>query len=297
MARVLRHWQPVVNVQSVPFAMRVLQCPLLVAMSTDEMTLIVGSRDERNQGRILLVTLRPESGGGWVVGRCAVLLDAQGVPGGCVGVMPGGVTWFGDTPVLLGNAYFMEEGVLLSELFHVNLTDVLEGHSPVVSLIEDSERHGFRAVPRVLTLWGNRFLSFSAGTPNPSGGFPHAYGLRIVEVADDLSAVGASWDLLGCGSEAKAVVTLASDPAEDGRGWFCHRHIQGGGYQLGRCLLNDDGRATDVWWHANGELGTTPSTLEMLSYPEVLPDGRLIACAGVFGDQGLVMIELAGLEW
>lgn len=286
-----------VSTSDIPHANRVLQCPLLIHSELAGLTLIVGSRDENNQSRMLLVELRAGRSHEWSVAMSKVILRATDIASDCVGVMPGDLAGISDQIILLGNAYFRApDGHLQSVLFALDLDDVMSGRPQNAWRILKRSETSFQPSPGFAHIGDRSYVVHAPTYPDPGGGFPTAYSFEIQRVDDALLAQDAGRPLLGQGTDALAMAKFAQDPQHASRVWFSHRPV-GGGYQLGRCLLDESGRATNVWWEHNGGLGPTPAGIEMLSYPEPLGDERLIASAGRFGDQGLVVIDVGRLSW
>ena len=295
MSRSTIAWEPLVEVESVPLANRLLQCAVLVSISPGTLHLIVGSRDQTNRGRILSLKLSRSVRGQWSVAHSSELMSADDVPGVCLGVVPGDFVTIHGRPVLFGNAYFNYAGRFCARLFSIHLEGDSESIGSMVSM--HSAVDGFRVTPAVASGPGGLHLIFSEGRPNSAGGYPAEYNLRVVPFRPSRASCANSHPVFAPNKSRLAVARFTQDPVVNTRGWFSHRDSEGGGYQLGRCVLNDHGRAADVWWDDNGGLGETPPELGMLSYPEALSDSRLIASAGRFGDRGLVLLSPQGLEW
>ena len=295
MSRSTIAWEPLVEVESVPLANRLLQCAVLVSMSPGTLHLIVGSRDQTNRGRILSLKLSRSVRGQWSVAHSSELMSADDVPGVCLGVVPGDLVMIRGRRQLFGNAYFNYGGRFCARLFSVPLNEDAESLGSVISM--HSAMNGFRVMPAVTSGPDGLHLIFSEGRPSRAGGYPGEYSLRVVPFRPPLASCAHSYPMCVPARSRLAVARFTQDPVLNTRGWFSHRHSEGGGYQLGRCILNEDGRAADVWWSDNGGLGETPQELGMLSYPEALSDSQLIASAGRFGDRGLVLLSTRGLDW
>lgn len=295
------HAREILSLADSPLFGRVLQCPVALEVGPDSLDLLVSSRDGDNRSRILSVRIECTDGPSPRLVRCSPVVEPPDIDPGCVGVMSGDVIEGISGPVLLGNAYFLDGGRLGSRLFAMPLVrrrwagdDDALGATREITWLWPDDDDIFRATPALVTLGGGSFLVYlrALTSPPPDARFPSGYRLHRIGLSGDLEFTGEEEALppgVSVGSWAKP----AQDPEDPPSVWFCHRGVttEDAGYRLGRMTLGAGGAVGAVELSDNGGLGDAPAGLGMLAYPEPLPGGAVIACAGEFGSSGLVLLR------
>ncbi len=288
--------RPILSVSDSPAFGRVLQCPVLVGSGDDHLALILSSRDADNRSRTLGVRIDGTSGTSPQLVRCDVLLTAADVDPDCVGLMIGDVVRGVAGMVAVGNAYFLGDGVLGSRLFVVPVeigNSGLRVAGEVRWLFEEDEGT-FRATPAVVvtTAGMSAFYPRAERDAARGSGFPPEYRLQRVPLTDDFQPCGDERPVL-VGEQPGAWAKAAQDPDDPATVWFCHRDVlpDQAGYRLGRLTLGETSEADTVELSANGGWGQTPPHVGMLAYPEPLPGGDVLACAGDYGSSGVVLLS------
>lgn len=287
---------------------RVLQCPIVLSCTSEDILGLVSTRDKINQSQVLWF-----KSWDWLNQRqsrkpvSAVLISPAQISPECTGVMGGDVLF--SSPgrfTLYGNAYFNFANVLTSKLFSVPCevtSNTVRCHIEQLTWLENQNSEiTFRATPGVFKSNGKTYISYSAtdagfitseNAPDDPPKFPESYGLYISELYEEAALLRGErilyWPTQG---HRGAIARPYQSKTEPDKIWFSWRDFWGSGetYAVGYARISKE-MNIEVIQLAGQIQSSKINTISYASSFKYHDKEYLAVSVGQYGAEGIGILE------